>query len=168
MRIMPTIIRHVANYPHRFVNFGKVRKRRSRFSQRDHDFSSQIKPRIATARGLQIMNLSIPTSSQESAQPQLISSHTILLLCGVLFGMCVSNNISHDEKKLFVFAGTTGVIAFLGLSVAKRVQTQSQEHVAMLQVEERLDRHAHCDQRSAERAANTPEMSSTPVAGISH
>ena len=114
------------------------------------------------------MNLPMPTSSQDSTQPQLISSHTILLLCGVLFGMCVSSNISHDERMLFVFAGTTGVIAFLGLSVAKRVQTQSQQQVAMLQVEERLDRHAHCDLRSAERAANTPEMRSTPVAGISH
>lgn len=114
------------------------------------------------------MNLPIPSSSQQPAQPSLISSHTILLLCGFLFGMCVSNNVSQDARMLFVFAGTTGVIAFLGLSVISRVQTQSQQQVAMLQAEERLDRHAQCDLRSIGRAASTPELASTSVSGISH
>ncbi len=114
------------------------------------------------------MNIPIPSSSQQPSQPQLISSHTILLLCGVLFGMCVSNNISQENRMVFMLAGTVGVIAFLGLSVAKRTQTHSQQQVAMLQVEERLDRHAHCDLRSAGRAVSLAAVGTTPVVDVSH
>ncbi len=102
------------------------------------------------------MNLPIPAVSQEFGHRPLISTHTILLLCGVLFGMAISGNITSEAKMSFVFAGTIGLIAFVGLSVIKRAQTQTQQQVAILHVEERLERHAQIDSRSSERAVSSP------------
>ena len=103
------------------------------------------------------MNLPIPTTSRASTPRPLISTYTILLLCGVLFGMCVSDNIPHDIKLTFLLAGTTGLIAFLGLSMVKQVQTHAQLQVAQLQAEERLERHAQGDSRIAERSASSTD-----------
>lgn len=102
------------------------------------------------------MNLPIPAAANQSAERPLISSHTILLLCGVLFGMSISGNITSEAKSSFLFAGTVGLIAFTGLSMAKRVQSHSQQQVAMMQAEERLDRHAHSDSRSSDRVVGSP------------
>ena len=102
------------------------------------------------------MNLPIPAAPTESAQRPLISSHTILLLCGVLFGLSISGNITSEAKSSFLFAGTVGLIAFTGLSMVKRVQTHSQQQVAIMQAEERLDRHAQCDARSSDRVVSSP------------
>ncbi|MCX7423298.1 MAG: hypothetical protein NT013_27700 [Planctomycetia bacterium] len=102
------------------------------------------------------MNLPTPAAASESAQRPLISSHTILLLCGVLFGMCVSGNISDEAKTSFLFAGTVGLIAFTGLSMVKRVQTHTQQQVAIMQAEERLDRHSQCDSRNSDRVVSSP------------
>ena len=102
------------------------------------------------------MNNPLLAASHESAQRPLISSHTILLLCGVLFGMCVSESLPQETKMTFLLAGTTGLIAFFGLSMAKRLQTHTQQQVAMMQIEERLERHAHSDPRAVDRAVNSP------------
>ena len=102
------------------------------------------------------MNLPQPTSASVSVTKPLISSHTILLLCGTLFGMCVSDNIPGDVKLTFLLAGTTGLIAFLALSMLKHTRIHTQQRVANLQAEERLDRHAHLDPRATDRAANSP------------
>lgn len=102
------------------------------------------------------MNLPIPAARPDSAQRPLISTHTILLLCGVLFGLSISGNITDEAKSSFIFAGAVGLIAFTGLSMVKKVQTHSQQQVAMLQAEERLERHAQCDSRGSERVVSTP------------
>lgn len=93
--------------------------------------------------------MNLPAAKSESiptSQP-VISTYTILLLSGVLFGMCVSGDLSPAVKNWFVFAGTTGVIAYLGLLVTARVRQESLQRVAAIQAEERLDRHAHFDLR---------------------
>ena len=102
------------------------------------------------------MNLPFPTTSPDSGPRPLISTYTILLLCGVLFGMCVSENIPQDIKMTFLLAGTTGLVAYLALSMFKKVQTQTQQQVAKLYAEERLERHAQGDSRVTERSASTP------------
>ena len=84
---------------------------------------------------------SVPTS------PALISTYTILLLSGVLFGMCVSGDLSPEVKHWFVFAGTTGVIAYLGLRVVAHAKQQAQQRAAAMHAEERLARHSHFDLR---------------------
>ena len=102
------------------------------------------------------MNLPQPTSASESATTPLLSSHSILLLCGILFGMCVRDNIPADVKLTLLLTGTTGLIAFLALSMMKHTRRHSQQRVATLHAEERLDRHAHVDSRVTDRTANSP------------
>lgn len=85
----------------------------------------------------------------------LISTYTILVLSGILFGFCVSDNLGEEMKRTFVFAGATGLMAYLALGTVKRVQHHSQQRVAVMQAEERLDRHAHADARPVDRT-NAP------------
>lgn len=96
------------------------------------------------------------TVSTPAAQP-VISTYTILLLSGVLFGMCVSGDLSPAVKTWFVFAGTTGVIAYWGLLVTGRLRQETLQRVAAMQAEERLDRHAHFDLRIDRTNANATE-----------
>jgi hypothetical protein len=77
-------------------------------------------------------------------------------MCGVLFGMAISGNITSEAKMTFVFAGTIGLIAFVGLSVMKRARNQTQQQVAIMHVEERLERHAQLDPRTSERVVSSP------------
>ncbi|MBC7822027.1 MAG: hypothetical protein IAG10_34510 [Planctomycetaceae bacterium] len=93
------------------------------------------------------MNLSVPKPAAVPKSQGPISTYTILLLSGVLFGMCVSGDLPPEVKHWFVFAGTTGLVAYLGLRVVANVHQQTQQRVATMQAEERLDRHAHCDLR---------------------
>ena len=93
------------------------------------------------------MNLPIPKHSPPSEPKALLSTYTILLLSGVLFGMCVSGDLPPEIKHWFIFAGTTGLVAYLGLRVVENVHQNTQQRVATMQAEERLDRHAHCDLR---------------------
>ncbi len=90
-------------------------------------------------------------SSQAAAQisiPKmvpLVSSHTILVLSGFLFGLCISGTFDSETKRSFVLAGATGLMCYLALDVARRVQEQNHHKAAILHVEERLERHAHVD-----------------------
>lgn len=96
--------------------------------------------------------MSTPQSPAASAASRpLISTYTILVLSGVLFGLCVSDNLGDEIKRSFVFAGATGLMAYLALGTVKRVQQHSQQRVAIMQAEERLDRHANADSRSSEQ-----------------
>ncbi len=89
------------------------------------------------------MNLLTP--KLPSASPGLVSNDTILLLAGSLFGMCVSGNLPPEVKTWFVFAGSTGLVAYLGLRVVALAKQHAQQRIAVMQVEERLDRHSHFD-----------------------
>ena len=91
------------------------------------------------------MNLPVPKPATASTSPALVSNDTILLLAGALFGMCVSGNLPPEVKTWFVFAGTSGLVAYLGLRVVARAKQQAQQRIAVMQVEERLDRHSHLD-----------------------
>ena len=95
------------------------------------------------------MNLTISAQNRELSPPRLVSSSTILLLSGVLFGLCVSEAISHDIKSTFLLAGITGLLAYLGLGMVKRAHDETQQRIAIMHVEERLDRHANSDSRSS-------------------
>lgn len=93
------------------------------------------------------MNLPVPKHESTPQPRALISTYTILLLSGVLFGMCVSGDLPPEIKHWFIFAGTTGLVAYLGLRVVGNLHLSTQQRVATMQAEERLDRHAHCDLR---------------------
>ncbi len=97
------------------------------------------------------MNLPISAQNRELSSPRLVSSSTILLLSGVLFGLCVSEAISRDIKTTFLLAGTTGLLAYLGLGMVKRAHHETQQRIAIMHVEERLDRHANPDPRSSDQ-----------------
>lgn len=91
------------------------------------------------------MNLPAYKPATVSTSPALVSNDTILLLAGALFGMCVSGNLPPEVKTWFVFAGTTGLVAYLGLRVVALARQEAQQRIAVMQVEERLDRHSHLD-----------------------
>ena len=91
------------------------------------------------------MNLPTPRPASAPESRALISTYTILLLSGALFGMCISGDLPPAVKHWFVFAGTTGLVAYLGLHVVANLHKHTQQRVATMQAEERLDRHAHCD-----------------------
>ncbi len=95
------------------------------------------------------MNQTISAQNRELSSPRLISSSTILLLSGVLFGLCLSEAISRDIRTTFLMAGITGLLAYLGLGIVKRAHQETQQRIAIMHVEERLDRHANSDSRSA-------------------
>lgn len=102
------------------------------------------------------MNLPVRSESSTPVPAPLLSTYTILMLSGFLFGLCISNTFDTEVKRSFVLAGATGLMCFLALGVVKRVQEQSQQRDAVLHAEERLERHAHFDQqRSSDRITIT-------------
>lgn len=44
------------------------------------------------------MNLSVPNPATTSASHTAISTYSILLLSGMLFGMCISGNMTQEVK----------------------------------------------------------------------
>ena len=105
------------------------------------------------------MNLLAPKPASKS--PALISNDTILLLAGSLFGMCVSGNLPPEVKTWFAFAGTTGLLSYLGLRVVALAKLQAQQRIAVMQIEERLDRHSHFDPPVDAPRVNQPIASSS-------
>ncbi len=90
--------------------------------------------------------------TQGTATRPLISSHTILLLCGVLFGLCLSEASTTETTTWFLWAGVTGLIAFLGLRTVDQVKSREQLREAIEQTEQRLTRHAQLDPNAGTRA----------------
>ncbi len=107
------------------------------------------------------MNLPAFKPATASASPALVSNDTILLLAGALFGMCVSGNLPPEVKTSFVFAGTTGLVAYLGLRVVAGAKQQAQLRIAVMQVEKRLDRHSHFDLPVEDPRATPPKASTS-------
>ncbi len=93
------------------------------------------------------MTLSGQIPKKEHNSTPHIGSQTILFLCGVLFGMCVSDNIPQDVKVALLMAGSVGLIAFLALGLIWQAHGHTQQRVAVIHAEERLERHAHVDPR---------------------
>ena len=89
---------------------------------------------------------------QTSAARPLISSNMILWLCGVLFGLCVSEASTSETKHLCLWTGVTGLIAFLGLRTVDQMQNREQQREAIEQTEQRLVRHAQLDTNAGTRA----------------
>lgn len=96
------------------------------------------------------MTLNGQIPNKELNSTSRIGSQSILFLCGVLFGMCVSDNIPQDVKVTLLMAGTIGLIAFLALGLIWHAHGHTQQRVAAIHAEERLQRHAHLDPRVAE------------------
>jgi hypothetical protein len=59
--------------------------------------------------------------------------------------MCVSGNLPTEVKTWFILAGATGLVAYLGLSVVARASQKTQQRIAVMHAEERLDRHSQMD-----------------------
>lgn len=105
--------------------------------------------------------LSKPTTTSESRP--VISTYSILLLSGMLFGICVSGSVPSDIKTWVVVSGTLGLVAFLAISLASYKQKQTQLRLATMQVEERLDRHSHFDLRAEDLELDRPDAAPKPV-----
>ena len=110
-----------------------------------------------------MMNLSASNPATKSDPHPAISTHSILLLSGMLFGICVSGNVPQDVKSWVVLAGTLGLVAYLVTSLAAHKQEQSQQRLATMQVEERLDRHSHFDVRGEDLRLDQPSGSTRPA-----
>jgi hypothetical protein len=108
------------------------------------------------------MNLPGPQTATTGSNP-VISTYSILLLSGMLFGICVSGSVSSDIKPSVVLAGALGLAAYLLLSIAARKQRQTQLRLATMQVEERLDRHSHFDLRGDSVRLDPPSASKNPA-----
>lgn len=108
------------------------------------------------------MNLPGPQTATTGSHP-VISTYSILLLSGMLFGICVSGSVSTDIKPSVVLAGALGLAAYLLLSIASRKQKQTQLRLATMQVEERLDRHSHFDLRVENVRLDPASPSTNPV-----
>ena len=94
------------------------------------------------------MNLSVPNSATTSESKPAFTTYSILLLSGMLFGMCISGNMTQEVKSWMVLAGTLGLVAYLVGFRAAQAQAQAHQRMATMQVEERLDRHSHFDLRA--------------------
>ena len=89
--------------------------------------------------------------TQGSVARPLISSHTILLLCGVLFGLCLSEASTTETTTWFLWAGVTGLISFLGLHAVDQMKNRERQLEAIEQTEQRLTRHAQLDPNAGTR-----------------
>jgi hypothetical protein len=94
------------------------------------------------------MNLPIPQTSATPESRPVISTYSILLLSGMLFGICVSGSVSSDLKGWVILTGTLGLVAYVVASFAAHKQKQAQVRLAAMQIEERLERHSHHDLRA--------------------
>lgn len=94
------------------------------------------------------MNLPVPQSASAPESRPVISTYSILLLSGMLFGICVSSSVSSDVKSWVILSGTLGLVAYVVLSLTAQAQKQAQLRLAVMQVEDRLERHSHLDLRA--------------------
>ena len=109
------------------------------------------------------MNLPGLRTETEAASNSVISTYSILLLSGMLFGMCVSGSVPTETKLWVVVAGTLGLVAYLVSSLAAHKQKQMQLRLATQQVEQRLDRHSHVDHRADSASLSAGTVSPTPA-----
>lgn len=109
------------------------------------------------------MNLPISKPASVSDSHPVISTYSILLLSGMLFGIYVSGSVASETKTWVVIAASLGLVAYLAMSLASYKQKQTQLRRATMQVEERLDRHSHFDLRADELRLDQPNTESKPA-----
>lgn len=109
------------------------------------------------------MNLPGPSTATPSDSKPVISTYSILLLSGMLFGICVSGSVPAENKLYVTLTGTLGLVAYLVISLAKHKQKQQQLRRAAQQVEDRLDRHSHVDVRADNLRAAVTTASTNPA-----
>lgn len=91
------------------------------------------------------MNLPVAQPVATTDSRPVVSTYSILLLSGMLFGMVISGSFATEFKAWVTLAGTLGLVAYLVVSFASHKQKQTQLRLATMQVEERLERHSHFD-----------------------
>lgn len=109
------------------------------------------------------MNLPGPKPLSTSEPHPVISTYSILLLSGMLFGICVSGNVSQELKAWMALTGCLGLLAYLVGSFARNAHVQSQQRIAAMQVEQRLDRHSSFDLRAEDLRLDQPAVASERV-----
>lgn len=109
------------------------------------------------------MNLPVSKPATATESNPVISTYSILLLSGMLFGICVSGSVPSDVKSWVTLSGTLGLVAYLVVSLASYKQKQAQLRLAAMQVEERLDRHSHFDLRAEDLRLDQPNAATKTV-----
>lgn len=102
------------------------------------------------------MNLPVAQPVATTDSRPVISTYSILLLSGMLFGMVVSGSFPTEFKAWVTLAGTLGLVAYVVVSLAAHKQKQTQLRLATMQVEERLERHSHFDLRAEDLRLDQP------------
>ena len=102
------------------------------------------------------MSLPLTKPATTSVSNPVISTYSILLLSGMLFGICISGSVDPNVKTWVIASGTLGLVAYLVMSFTAYKQKQSQLRLATMQVEERLDRHSHFDLRAEDLRLDQP------------
>lgn len=108
------------------------------------------------------MNLPVSAPNSAADSRPVISTYSILLLSGMLFGICVSGSVPSDTRNWVITAGTLGLLAYVATSVTAHKQKQEQQRLAAIQVEQRLDRHSHFDLRADAMRIDQPNAA-TPA-----
>ena len=93
------------------------------------------------------MNLPLAKTAADTEATPLISTYSILLLSGMLFGICISGSVNSEIKSWVIASGVLGLAAYLLMSLSAYKHKKTQLRLATIQVEERLDRHSHLDLR---------------------
>lgn len=109
------------------------------------------------------MNFPMPNPPATTDSRPIISTYSILLLSGMLFGICASGSMAQDIKSWVTLSGTLGLVAYLVVSLNSHAQKQSNQRLAAIQVEERLDRHSHFDLRAEDLGLNPPNSATKPA-----
>lgn len=102
------------------------------------------------------MNLPVAQPVATTGSRPVISTYSILLLSGMLFGMVISGSFPTEFKAWVTLAGTLGLVAYVVVSLAAHKQKQTQLRLATMQVEERLERHSHFDLRAEDLRLDQP------------
>ncbi len=102
------------------------------------------------------MNLPVAQPAVTTDSRPVISTYSILLLSGMLFGMVISGSFPTEFKAWVTLAGTLGLVAYVVVSLAAHKQKQTQLRLATMQVEERLERHSHFDLRAEDLRLDQP------------
>ena len=110
------------------------------------------------------MNLPVAQPVVTTDERPVISTYSILLLSGMLFGIVVSGSVPTETKTWVILAGTLGLVAYVVMSLAAHKQKQTQLRLATMQVEERLERHSHFDLRSEDLRLDPPNTTTTSSA----
>ena len=124
---------------------------------------TKISPTVVIPHRKQTMSLPLSKPATNLDSNPLISTYSILLLSGMLFGICISGSVNTNVKTWVLASGTLGLIAYLVMSHTAYKQKQMQLRLATLQVEERLDRHSNFDLRVEDLRLDQPSATAKSV-----